>query len=112
MTRNNTYSFLGLMQKSGNIMSGDDGVEIDLKKAKCKLLIIAEDASENTKKKFTDMATYRKIQFVFFGTKEELGLCIGKSERAVLSIRDAGFAREFLKKIDLDFNGGDDIVKN
>lgn len=110
--RNNVYSFLGLMQKSGNIASGDDTVEIDIKKKKCKLLIISSDASENTKKKFTDMAGYREIPYVFFGTKADLGNSIGKSERAVISIRDSGFAKEFMNKINLDLNGGEGIVKD
>lgn len=110
--RNNIYSFLGLMQKSGNIASGDDTVEFDIKKRKCKLLIIAEDASENTKKKFIDMVTYRKIQYVFYGSKADLGNSIGKSERAVISIRDSGFAKELLNKLNLDLNGGEGIVKN
>ncbi len=110
--RNNIYSFLGLMQKSGSITSGNDNVENDLKKGKCVLLIIAEDASENTKKKFLDMANYRKIPFVILGSKIDLGYSIGKSERSVISIRDSGFAKEFLKKINLDLNGGEGIVKD
>lgn len=110
--RNNIYSFLGLMQKSGNIVSGDDTVEIDIKKRKCKLLIIAEDASDNTKKKFLNLAAYRKIQYIFWGSKIDLGNSIGKSERAVLSIRDDGFARELLNKLSLDLNGGEGIVKD
>jgi len=110
--KNNINSFLGLIQKSGNIASGDDTVEIDMKKKKCKLLIIAEDASENTKKRFLDMAAYRKIQYVIYGSKADLGCCIGKSERAVISIRDSGLAREFLNKLNLDLNGGEGIVKD
>lgn len=110
--RNNVYSFLGLMQKSGNIASGDDTVEIDIKKKKCKLLIISSDASENTKKKFVDMAVYRGIPYAFYGTKIDLGRSIGKSERAVISIRDSGFAKEFINKINLDLNGGEGIVKD
>lgn len=110
--RNNVYSFLGLMQKSGNIASGDDTVEIDIKKKKCKLLVISADASENTKKKFAHMAGYRGIPYVFFGTKTDLGSSIGKSERALISIRDSGFAKEFINKINLDLNGGEGIVKD
>lgn len=106
------YSFLGLMQRSGNIVSGDDGVEIDIKKAKCKLLIIAEDASDNTKKKFFNMAQYRNVPVIIFGTKEELGGAIGKSARAALSVRDDGFAREFINKHRAEINGGEIIVKS
>lgn len=106
------YSFIGLMQRSGNLVSGDDGVEIDIKKGKCRLLIIADDASENTKKKFLNMVKHRNIQYVIFGAKDELGAAIGKSGRAALSIQDEGFAREFLKKHKAEINGGDFIVKS
>lgn len=110
--RNNLYSFLGLMQKSGNIASGNDTVENDILKNKCKLLIISVDASENTKKRFLDMANYRNIPCVFFGNKIDLGNSIGKPERAVISVRDSGFAKEFINKINLDLNGGEGIVKD
>ncbi|WP_342455632.1 L7Ae/L30e/S12e/Gadd45 family ribosomal protein [Caloramator sp. Dgby_cultured_2] len=48
--KDNLYSFIGLMQKAGKLSSGDDAVEIEIKKKKAMLVIIAEDASENTKK--------------------------------------------------------------
>jgi ribosomal protein L7Ae-like RNA K-turn-binding protein len=105
------YSFIGLMQKAGKLSSGDDSVEIDIKKGKTKLLIIAQDASENTKKKFENMARYRNIPYIFFGTKENIGLSIGKSSRAVLSIEDENFANGFLAKIEGKYNGGESIVK-
>jgi ribosomal protein L7Ae-like RNA K-turn-binding protein len=105
------YSFLGLIQKSGNLSSGDESVEIDIKKGRCRLLIIAEDASENTKKRFEDMARYRKVPYVFFGSKTELGLGLGKSDRAVIALKNEGFANAFLKKLNCN-NGGEGIVKS
>ncbi|TDT61567.1 L7Ae/L30e/S12e/Gadd45 family ribosomal protein [Fonticella tunisiensis] len=107
---NNLYSFIGLMKKSGRLSSGDDAVEYDIKKGKSRLIIIAEDASENTKKRFVDSARYRGIPFVYFGTKEHLGSHIGKSSTAVLSVNDDGFANAFVKK--MNDNGGADIVKS
>lgn len=98
--KNNLSSFIGLMQKAGALSSGEVAVEIDIKKKKSKLVIIAEDASENTKKKFTDMAKYRNIKYVYFQTKEVLGMYLGKSERSVLSINNEGFAKSFLSKLE------------
>lgn len=97
--KNNLFSYIGLMQKSGNLSSGDDTVERDIKKGNVKLLIIAQDASDNTKKKFEDMAKYRKVPYMFFGTKDDLGISIGKSSRAIVAIKDKGFAEGFLSKI-------------
>lgn len=100
------YTFLGLIQKSGLISSGDDTVERDIKKHTCKLLIIAEDSSENTKKRFENMAKHYDVEYIVFGTKERLGGSIGKEERAVISIRDGNLAKGFVSKLN-NLNGGE-----
>jgi len=94
-----TYSFLGLIQKSGNLTSGTDAVENEIKKKKCKLLIISNDASENTKDKFERLAKIHNINYVYFGEREELGYAIGKPNRTILCIGDENFAKAFLSKI-------------
>jgi ribosomal protein L7Ae-like RNA K-turn-binding protein len=109
---NKMFSFLSLMKRARQLSSGDDTVEIDIKKGNVKLLIIAKDASDNTKKKFHNMAEYRKVPYVYFGTKEELGPCVGKAYTAVMAIKDQGFADSFLEKFKREYDGGDDIVKN
>ncbi|KRQ86990.1 putative ribosomal protein YlxQ [Caloramator mitchellensis] len=109
---NNLYSFLGLMQRAGKLTSGDDGVEIDIKKRKSYLVIIAEDASENTMKRFMNMCENNNIRFVLFGQKSKIGNSIGKSARAVLSIKDKNFAEGFLSKLNSENTGGESIVNN
>ncbi|MDC0804698.1 ribosomal L7Ae/L30e/S12e/Gadd45 family protein, partial [Clostridium paraputrificum] len=52
-------SFLGLATRAGKIVSGDDSTLLDLKKGKVNLILIAEDASNNTKKLFKDKSTFR-----------------------------------------------------
>jgi ribosomal protein L7Ae-like RNA K-turn-binding protein len=94
-----TYSFLGLIQKSGNLTSGTDAVEIEIKKKKCKLIIISNDASENTKDKFEKLAKLHNIDYVYFGSRDDLGFAIGKPNRTILCIRDENFAKGFLSKI-------------
>ena len=100
------YSFLGLIQKSGLISSGDDTVERDIKKHFCKLLVIAEDCSENTRKRFENLARHNSVEYIYFGTKERLGGSIGKGERAVISIRDGNLSKGFLSKLN-NQNGGE-----
>ena len=109
---NKLYSYVGLIQKSGNLISGNDAVEIDIKKKKCKLLIISDDASENTKKKFDNLAKLHNINYVNYGNKEDFGRAIGKSARSVLSIKDKNFAKGFLNKIFEINTGGESVVKN
>ena len=71
--------------------------EKSVKSGTAKLVIVADDASDNTKKEFRDMCTFYKVPCYFFGTKEELGKSMGKEIRASLSITDDGFAGSIIK---------------
>ena len=86
------YSYIGLAMRAGQVVSGDDTTLKELKKGKISLVIVADDASENTKKLFKDKSSYRKINQIYFSTKVELGLVIGKSPRAVIGIKDKSLA--------------------
>lgn len=90
--KNKILSLLGIILRSGNLVSGDDTTLSDLKKGKIKLIIIANDASENTKKLFKDKSEYRNVPYIIDFTKEELGKSIGKSSRAVIGIKNEQFA--------------------
>ncbi|WFD11720.1 L7Ae/L30e/S12e/Gadd45 family ribosomal protein [Tepidibacter hydrothermalis] len=92
--KNKILSLLGIILRSGNLVSGDDTTLSDLKKGKIKLIIIANDASENTKKLFRDKSEYRDVPYIIDFTKEELGKSIGKSSRAVIGIKSEQFAKK------------------
>ena len=104
---NKALSILGLAQKSGNLVSGEDTTLVELKKLKVKLIIIAEDASDNTKKMFADKATYRAVEYIIFSTKQELGKAIGKNSRAVVGVKNENFAIKIK-----EFVGGESFVKD
>ena len=57
------------------------------------LVIVGEDASDNTKKMFTNMCNFYEVPMFICGTKEELGHAMGKELRASLAITDPGFAK-------------------
>lgn len=111
MKMNDIYSFIGLIQKSGKLFSGDECVEKLIKRRKCSLIIIAEDASDNTKNKFIRLSKESNIPFVIFGKKQELGEKIGKPDRAILAINDINFVNGLIKKIH-EYNGGEISAKN
>ena len=100
--RDRVLSMLGMAAKAGKIESGEFSTEKAVKGGRGRLVIVAEDASDNTKKMFTNMCKYYKVPFVVFGTKEELGHWIGKAYRASICILDEGFAKAVLKKINLN----------
>lgn len=94
------YGLLGLCQRAGKLRSGEFAVEKSIKSGKSFLVIIPEDASDNTKKKFRNMTTYRSVPYQELGTKETLGHQLGRSERSSISIEDQGFAQAMIKYID------------
>lgn len=96
---NKVYSTLGLCMKAGLLASGEFMVEKTIKDETAKLVIIACDASDNTKKKFGNMCEYRNIELIEFGDKQALGKALGKEVRASLSILDSSFAKNIKSKI-------------
>lgn len=97
---NRFLSLLGLCQKAGRIKSGEFQTESAIKTFEAFLVIVAEDASDNTKKKFKDSCSFYEVEYKEYGTKESLGRAIGKDERSSLAICDEGFAKSLLKLSD------------
>jgi len=90
------YQLLGLANRARKIISGEELVLNDLKKNRVKLVIIANDASERTKKKMRDQCAHYQVRIVGAGDRFALGHAIGKEQRVVLGVTDEGFARKLL----------------
>ena len=56
--RDKVLSLIGLAMKAGKCVSGETMTESETKSGKAKFVIVAGDASENTKKKFGDMCKF------------------------------------------------------
>lgn len=100
MGNENLYRFLGLAQRAGCVLSGNDQLRDGLKNKKGKLLLIAEDASERTAKEYRMMAENSGISCVVFGEKDKLGQALGKGVRTALLLTDSGFCGAVLKKLE------------
>lgn len=75
-----------------------------VKSNKAYLVIVADDASDNTKKMFTNMCTFYKVPIYFYGNKELLGNAMGKETRASLALLDEGFSKAIVNKINAEQN--------
>ena len=108
------YSLLGIATKSRNVASGEFSTEKAVKEHKAALVIVADDASDNTKKMFTNMCTYYNVPIYFFSNKDDLGHAMGKEFRASLAVLDKGLANgiEKILKTCSDTNGGSKYGKN
>ena len=100
MGKDKAYGYLGLAAKAGKAPSGEFQTEEAVKRGRAGVVILATDASENTKKHFKDMCAFREIPVVELTDKEELGRRIGRSFRASLAITDQGLARAFMKALE------------
>jgi ribosomal protein L7Ae-like RNA K-turn-binding protein len=92
-------SLLGISMKAGKIKAGEFQTEEAVKSQEARLVIIAADASENTKKKFSDKCTFYEVPVFIFGTKEELARAIGKENRSSMAVTDEGLAGSLITKL-------------
>lgn len=97
---NKVYSMLGLAMKAGKVASGEFATDKSVKDGKAKLVIVSADASDNTRKMFSNMCEFYEVPRYFFGTKEELGHAIGKAMRSSLAITDENFAKSIRKQLE------------
>ena len=90
-------SLVGLATRARKVVSGEFSTEKSVKSGKSHLVIVSEEASDNT-------CTYYKVPIYLFGTKDELGHAMGQEFRASLSVEDAGFAKSMVERMNI--NGG------
>ena len=99
---------IGLSAKARKISYGADSVEIQLKKKKVKLIIVAEDASDRTKNKFIKLSNEYNVPIIILGKIDEISKTIGKSNKAIIGIEEENISKE-IQKIN---NGGEVIGEN
>ncbi|MED4211143.1 YlxQ family RNA-binding protein [Priestia megaterium] len=87
-------SFLGLANRARKLISGEELVVREVRKQKAKLVLLASDASENTKKKVTDKCSYYNVSVKIVSDRYTLGQAIGKDARVVVAVMDEGFAKK------------------
>ena len=102
MGQSKALSLIGLATKAGKTASGEFCTEKEVKSGKASLVIIADDASDNTKKKFKNMCDFYHVPICFYRDKDTLGHAMGKQFRASLAILDEGFAKGIRKHMDTE----------
>ncbi|WP_028561392.1 L7Ae/L30e/S12e/Gadd45 family ribosomal protein [Paenibacillus pinihumi] len=85
-------SSLGMAMRAGKLVTGDETVLKAVRSGKAKLVLVAGDASDNTKKKFRDKCNSYNVAMVVALDRESIGDAIGKSERVLVAVTDQGFA--------------------
>ena len=93
---NKFLGMLGLAKRAGKVQTGEDICSKAVKSGVSKLIIVACDASDNTKKSITDSCKFYKTKFVEAGSKAEF---TGADSRAVVSVNDDNFAKAILDRL-------------
>ena len=91
-------SVLSLCMKAGMLKTGDFASEKALRNKLAQLILLAGDASDNTKKKFVNKAHYYKIPVYIVGCIADLSHSMGAINRAVFTVTDSGFAVNIEKR--------------
>ena len=86
-------NLLGLAQKAGKIISGEELTVKAIQSRQAKLIFLSQDAGPNLTKKITDKSKYYKVEVSTVFDTLELSAALGKP-RKVIAIADAGFSKK------------------
>jgi len=92
-------NMIGIARKAGKVSAGEFEAENLIRSGKAKVVIIAGDSSDNTKKKFSDKCSFYHVPFYIFSTKEELGHAIGREMRTAVALSDDGLSNTVIRLI-------------
>ena len=98
MSNERLKGFIGLCMGAGKLAVGDGRATESVRKGKACLVLISKDASDNTKKKYAEMCSYRNMKILdVFDNREEFGAVIGREFAVVASVEDQGFAKRIIE---------------
>ena len=100
MESNKILRLLGLATRAGKIAFGTESVTESVEKKKAKLVIVASDSAERTKRNFFRICESGNVNIREFGKIEELSRSIGKENKVVIAIKDINFSNEIIRLID------------
>lgn len=92
-------SYMGFAKKSGNLVSGVNTCTFAMAKGKARLVILAEDISENSEKKIMKEIRKYGVKHIKYGTCDELSHAVGASGRSVFAVCDKNFTEVILNEI-------------
>ena len=95
-------SMIGLARRALKAEPGAFLAQKSLQSGKSNLIIVAADAADNIKKKFTDSCKYYRVLCIEYSNKAMLGKYTGKENIAVVSINDINFAKGILGRFEIN----------
>ena len=93
---NKILQYVSIAAKAGKAFGGEMQTESRIRSGSAKIVILAEDASENTKNKIMKLAKRCRIPVVTVPDRESLGQAAGRDLRSSVIITDRGLADAIL----------------
>ncbi|WLR43505.1 YlxQ family RNA-binding protein [Bacillus carboniphilus] len=100
MSNKKWMSLLGLAYRANKVISGEELVIQQVRNGRAHLVLLSNDASQNTRKKVLNKCAYYQIPVRFVENRLELGQAIGKEARVTVGILDSGFASKLCELLD------------
>lgn len=86
------FGMIGIARRAGKVSIGADAVRDAVRNNMARLVILAEDASENTRKSVKNSCAFYNTACIEVSNAAELGRCIGKDTAAAISVNDDNLA--------------------
>lgn len=84
---------LGLGLRGGNLVIGVDAVRLAVRAGKCRVVVVADDASPRAVEKAVRPAAARGVPCLAGPGSEAIGARLGRPPVMVVGVRDAALAR-------------------
>lgn len=85
---------LGLAMRAGKLAVGEGKAEDTIRSGNALLVVLSTDASDNTEKKFLNMADSHDVNVIRPCGRDTLGQILGREFAVVMAVTDSGFARQ------------------
>ncbi len=93
---NRYYNFLGIAKRAGKIVAGHAIVVENISSAA--LVILADNASERTKRKIIKLCQDQQKELVCYGKSGDYAQALGSKAPVVLAILDKSFSNALMNK--------------
>lgn len=97
---NSALSMAGMALRAGRLEVGEDPAGDACREKRCRLLLVARDAAENTRRRADRFAQEGQcLTLALPFTREELGAALGRGSCAMAAVTDLGLAQAIAGKL-------------
>ena len=91
---NKIITMLGFAKKARKLASGANAVQRSILSGRSSLVIIAADAGESLKRKFTRLCEENEIRVLIYSSNEELSMMTQEDNKSIYSVENEDLANQ------------------